>query len=249
MLNWYKQSLFLLILFFSIVSCKQADERSCFKSSGKLITKTLVLGNFTLLRLHPYVEYELVKDSMNYVELTCGENLLNFIDVSVEDSTLSIYNNNTCRFLRGYDKSVKAKIHINLLSNIYFDGTENLYSNDTILANYCTIMMRDAGGNMDLKLKSKELIVYKINASGKLKLSGKAWRAHYENTSFNVYDTKDLILRDSVFFLNQGYGNMYLNTSVIDVRGRIEGEGNVYYKGQPALTQIQILGLGQFLPE
>jgi hypothetical protein len=249
MLNWYKQSFIFTCLIFIFIACKQADERSCFKSSGKIITKTFVKGNFTVLKLHPYLNYELIKDSMNYVEVTCGENMIHFIDVSVSDSVLTLTNNNKCRFLRGYDKQIHVKIHINLLSNIYYDGTETLLSNDTILANYCTIMMRDAGGTMDLKLKSKELIVYKINAPGKMKLSGKAWKARYENTSYNVFDARDLNIRDSVYFLNQGYGNMYLYTDVIDVKGRIEGEGNVYYKGNPALTQIQLLGKGQFLAQ
>jgi hypothetical protein len=249
MQNWYKHFTCLCILILCLSACKHADERSCFKSSGKLITKTILKGDFTLLRLHPYIEYELVKDSMNYVDIICGENLFKFIDVSVEDSTLTISNNNKCRFLRGYDKNVKAIIHVNLVSNIYFDGTENLYSNDTILANYCTIMMRDAGGNLNLKLKSKELTVYKINASGKLNLVGTAWKAHYENTSFNQFDVSNLKIRDSVYFLNQGYGNMYLNTDLIDVFGRIEGDGNVYYNGFPALTQVQLLGKGQFLAQ
>jgi hypothetical protein len=246
MLNWFKILSFLSLLFFAF-ACKQADQRTCFKSLGKTITKTLVLGDFTLLRLHPYISYELVKDSMNYVEISCGENLFPFIDAQVEDSTLSIYNNNKCRFLRGYDKNVKATIHINLLSNLYFDGTEELTCRDTILANYCTVMMRDAGGNVSLKLKSKELSVYKINASGLLTLTGKAWKARFENTSFNKFDATNLILRDSIYFLNQGYGNMYINTDVIDVFGRVEGEGNVYYKGLPALTNILESNIGKFI--
>ena len=122
-LNWYK-SCFFLLLFLLFIGCKKQNERSCFKSSGKLVTKTLVQGDFTNLILHPFVEYELIQDSINYVEITCGENLFPFIDVQVQDSALTIANNNKCRFLRGYDKNVKAKIHINLLYNIYFDGTQ-----------------------------------------------------------------------------------------------------------------------------
>ena len=40
---------------------------------------------------------------------------------------------------------------------------------------------------------------------------------------------------------------MYINTNVIDVFGRVEGDGNVYYKGTPALTNILEIGKGRFL--
>ena len=48
-------------------------------------------------------------------------------------------------------------------------------------------------------------------------------------------------------FLNQGFGNMYINTSGIDVLGRIESDGNVFYKGIPALFNVQEFGKGKFL--
>ncbi len=245
-MNWYSKYLFLVVLLL-LIGCKKPYERPCFKSSGKLITKTLVQGDFTNLILHPYVEYELIQDSLNYIEITCGENLFPFIDVHVQDSALSIKNNNTCRFLRGYDKNVKAKIHINLLYNIYFDGTNKVYSDDTIKASYCTIKMQDAGGDMNLKLKCKELYVSKSNSTGLLALIGKTNKARYENNSLNKFDVSQLMVRDSIFFLNQGYGDMYLYTNVIDVFGRVENLGNVYYFGQPALTQIEEKGKGKFI--
>jgi hypothetical protein len=247
-LNWFNSCSFFSFLFFLIfIGCKKPTERSCFKTSGKEITKTLVKGDFTNLILHPYVTYELIQDSINYVEISCGENLFTFIDVQVQDSALKISNNNTCRFLRGYDKNVKAKIHINLLYNIDFDGTEDLYSNDTIKASYCTIKMRDAGGNINLKLKSKELYVSKSNSSGKLALFGKTNKARYQNSTLNIFDVSQLHVKDSIFFLNQGYGDMYLYTNLIDVFGRIEGKGNVFHYGEPALTQIELLGNGHFI--
>ena len=245
-MNWHSSYLF-LVIFLLIIGCKKPYERSCFKSSGKLITKTLDKGDFTNLVLHPYVEYELIQDSINYVEITCGENLFPFIDVLVQDSALTITNNNTCRFLRGYDKNVKAKIHINLLYNIYYDGTNNVYSDDTIKASFCTIKMREAGGDLNLKLKCKELYVTKSNSTGLLALTGKTNKARYENNSLNKFDVSQLVVKDSIFFLNQGYGDMYLYTNVIDVFGRIENLGNVYYYGQPALTQIEVKGKGKFI--
>lgn len=232
---------------FSFLFCKKTDERPCFKSSGKIVTKTLYLGDFTALNLYQNIEYELVKDSLNYIDISCGENLYPFISFSVADSALTIKNNNKCRFLRGYDKNVIAKIHIRELSNIYYEGTENLYSKDTISADYCTIMLRNSGGNLELKIKSKEVYISKINATGRLFISGTTYKANFTNHSYNAFDVSSLIIRDSVNFLNQGYGNMYIRTFGIDVFGRIESDGNVFYKGIPALSNVQEFGKGKFL--
>jgi hypothetical protein len=246
-LNWFKRTFFVLIIIFSFLFCKKTEERPCFKSSGKIVNKTVYLGDFTALNLYQNIDYELVRDSLNYIDISCGENLYPFISFSVSDSALTIKNNNKCRFLRGYDKNVIAKIHIRELSNIYYEGTENLFSIDTISANYCTIMVRNSGGNLELKIKSKELYINKTNATGRLLLSGTTNKAKFTNHSFNTFDVTKLIIRDSVNFLNQGFGNMYINTSGIDVLGRIESDGNVFYKGIPALFNVQEFGKGKFL--
>lgn len=245
-MNWFNYFI-LIVLSCLFLGCKKQNERACFKTSGKLITRSVIKGDFSYLILHPYVEYELVQDSLNYVEITCGENLFPFIDIQVKDSNLTITNKNTCRFLRGYDKNVKAKIHINLLYNLYYDGSENLFSKDTIKASFCTIMMQDAGGNINLNLKCKELSVKKSNALGILELSGKTNKAHYVNTSVNKFDVSKLEVRDSIYFLNQGYGDMYLYTNLIDVYGRLENIGNVYFFGKPALTQVENIGKGKII--
>lgn len=246
MLNWFKIFIFIFFLY-SFNGCKKPTERSCFKTSGKTISKFVHKGYFNILKLHPYVNYELLQDSLNYIEISCGENLFPFIEVDVNDSVLTIKNKNTCRFLRGYDKEVKAKIHLKSLFNIYFDGTGSLISLDTISASFFTLKIEDSAGDVNLILNSEVLSVYKTNASGSLILSGKTNKARYENTSLNKFDASNLVIRDSVFFLNQGYGDMYIYSKLIDVYGRIEGIGNVYYYGSPALTQIELLGKGNFI--
>jgi hypothetical protein len=248
MLNWSKL-VFITGISFFFIGCKKSTERSCFKSSGKLVSTIIDQGYFNILRLHPYVDYELIQDTTNYVEISCGENLFPFIDVAVKDSILTISNKNKCRFLRDYDKSVKAKIHLSSLFNIYYDGTGSLISLDTISASFFTLKIEDSAGEVNLIVKSEVLSVYKTNAAGLLVLSGKTNKARYENTSLNKFDVSNLEVRDSVFFLNQGYGHMYLYTKLINVYGRIEGVGNVYYKGLPALTQVQSLGKGKFIEQ
>ena len=87
---------FLVLLFFS--SCKKQADRSCFKITGSIIDKIIPLGSFTQLDLGPNIHYELIKDTANFIEISAGENLVNFISSDIEAGKLIIKNNNKCRF-------------------------------------------------------------------------------------------------------------------------------------------------------
>ena len=100
---------FLVPIFF--ISCKKEEDRSCFKTTGSIIDKIIPLGSFSKIHLGPYIQYELIQDTMNFIEISAGENIINFISSDIEDGKLLIENNNKCRFLRYKKEKVIAKIH------------------------------------------------------------------------------------------------------------------------------------------
>ena len=67
---------FLVPIFF--ISCKKPSDRSCYKMTGDNINKIIPLGSFSQLDLGPYIQYELIQDSTNFIEINAGENLVNF---------------------------------------------------------------------------------------------------------------------------------------------------------------------------
>ena len=72
---------FLVPIFF--ISCKKEEDRSCFKTTGSIIDKIIPLGSFTKIDLGPYIQYELIQDTINFIEISAGENIINFIKIRV----------------------------------------------------------------------------------------------------------------------------------------------------------------------
>ena len=70
---------FLMISFIFLLSCKKQSDRYCFKNTGSIIEKNIHLPSFSELDLGPYIHYEIVQDTVNFLEISAGENLINFI--------------------------------------------------------------------------------------------------------------------------------------------------------------------------
>ena len=75
---------FFLILLpaFIIISCKKPEERSCLKRSGDKTKEIVTTGEFNRLSLMEHLSYVLVQDTVSYVVLEGGKNLLGFVDCS-----------------------------------------------------------------------------------------------------------------------------------------------------------------------
>ena len=86
---------FFLIIPFIFSSCKKPSDRSCYKMTGDIINKIFPLGSFSKIDLGPYIQYELIQDTINFIEISAGKNLMNFISSDVEGGKLVIENNAT----------------------------------------------------------------------------------------------------------------------------------------------------------
>ena len=107
--NWklFKKHLinfnFLIIsIAFSASNCSDKKE-NCFYTSGQTITQRIPLENFKYVYLEDNIDYYLTQDTTNWIELTCDEKTLPFINIQVSANELKINNFATCDFLRNYE--------------------------------------------------------------------------------------------------------------------------------------------------
>ena len=60
-----------LFFFFGIAilfgSCKKPSDRSCYKTTGSIINKIIPLGSFSKIDLGPYIPYELIQDTIDFI--------------------------------------------------------------------------------------------------------------------------------------------------------------------------------------
>ena len=234
------------ILLFIIVSCSKQNNRSCKLEIGDTTTKKAPISDFDLLQLHDNIAYEIIQDSLNYIEIECGENLIDFIRIEEIDSAIAISNENTCSILRKYKDEIQVRIHLSRIKNIFYDGTKSIVSRDTLTSDYFTYAQKNGAGSTQLKLKSTAIQAMIISGAGDFILSGKTKYAYLSIAGEGFCNTLNLQIEDSSRVSNSSYGVMYVQTSSQPFTGDIYRSGNVYYAGNPSLLKLNEWREGRF---
>lgn len=230
-------------------SCKKAEDRSCFKSTGGIVTKEVSLEAFELMELYPHIEYELIQDSLDKLVITGGENVVNFVEASIVDKRLYIKNKNRCPFLRDPKKMIKVEIHFTTLYNLHYEGSERIFSKDTLQLPYFTLTIRDGAGPVDLKLNSEIIQADILHGWGDYTLEGKAKIARIGARSNGFCDTRKLLVTDSIYVASETSGDMYVNVGSLPLYGYIKSIGDVYYSGSPSPIVVIESSTGKLIAE
>ena len=130
----------MLLFFLQVTSCKKPENRSCSKGTGSSMSKIISLPDFQQMEIHQRLKIELIQDTVSFMEVIAGENLVNFIDWTVVDGKLEIWNRNKCPFLRYKTGDVLVKIHFTQLSKLIYWGSELLTNTDTIQTNHLDVL-------------------------------------------------------------------------------------------------------------
>jgi hypothetical protein len=239
-----KALLFFLLIF--TLSCAKQNKNSCGLEVGDIQTKIIPTSDFDLLHLHGNISYEIIQDSLNFIEIQCGENLIDFIEVIQEDSTIQISNANNCSVVRKYKDDIQVKIHLSRVKNIYYDGTKSIVSRDTLTSDYFTYAQKNGAGSTQLKLKSTSIQAMILSGAGDFILSGKTRYAFLSVAGEGYCNTLKLQIQDSLRVTNYSYGSMYVQTSNQPFEGDIYRSGNVYYTGFPSLLKLNERREGKF---
>ena len=247
-LRMFFKVLSIAIVLFLALACKKAEDRTCFKNWGEETTRTLALPDFNKLELYEQMEFVLIQDSTNKLVIHGGEHVVNFVKFEIDnDKKLTIRNTNKCNFLRSYKKKIRVEIHFTELINIYTEGTEPMYSKDTIYADYFTLFIRDGAGSVNLTLKSKYINADITHGWGDYTLSGSTDFARLAAKSNGFCDTYDLTIRDSVDVVCQTSSKMKVHADQILMKVSMISNGIVEYKGQPSSIVLNQIGTGKLI--
>lgn len=243
----FKSSL-VFVLLVLVYSCKKSEDRTCFKKWGKDAIREVSLPYFEKLEVYEQMEVVLIQDSTNKLVIKGGENVISFIDFEVSaEKKLVLRNKNKCNFLRSYDKKIKVEIHFTELMNIYFEGTEPMYSLDTLTSDYFTLFVRDGAGSVDLTLNSKVINAEVAHGWGDYSLKGKTDYARIAAKSNGFCNTYGLNVRDSLFVFCQTSSIMKVRADQIPMRVTMINNGIVEYKGIPSSINFQQFGTGEII--
>ncbi|MBM3163953.1 MAG: DUF2807 domain-containing protein [Bacteroidetes bacterium] len=238
--------LFLGLFFFVVLSCRKANERSCFKRSGDPSFRTVVLGSFNRLFLREHIKYVLVQDSTDQVIVRGGANLIPFIEIDEVDGLVTVVNKNRCNFLRNYDIPT-VEIHFTRLINLHFEGTEELYNLDTISTDYLTITLRDGAGTIDLTLNAIDIKAENTNGWGSMVLRGSTQSLRANLMGDGAFHFEELKVLNSLKILTVSSREQKIRAEAIPLQVQIDGMGNIRYWGYPSTISLNKYGSGDLI--
>lgn len=239
---------FILAVFLLLFSCKKAEDRSCWKSSGAVDTLVYTISDFDSLRLHEKLNFELVQSNQPKLEIIGGENLINHVKLDSLGDVLSISNANKCAFLRSYKEAVKVRIHLPTLRYIYTDISEEL-SNEGVLTYPNLFLLAHSGaGRIDLNVDANRVFLdasygnVDFNLSGQLNSLGLSVKS-------NAYgDTRDLKVKYQIEVFSNTVGDLHINAENTNlVKAELIYKGDVYLYGTPIAIEKTIEGEGSLI--
>ena len=227
----------------NLSGCQKENQFDCLKSTGTQVADNRMVAPFTHIRVFDNIEVELVKDSVHFIEIHAGDNLLPNIETKVENGVLTLHNNNKCNWVRSYKHTPKAVVHVATPRRILHDGYQTVRSRGTLVQDSIDLNITDAG-DFDLTLQSRFVRTTQYE-TGNITLKGTAQLFSFENYGLGKVYAAGLAA-DTVYGHVAGQGDNHVRATKV-VGATISGAGNVYYYGSPEQAGVSGPGPGQFI--
>jgi len=228
----------------TLSSCSQAS-KDCLKSAGEIDSTTFELEKFTIIDVYDIFNVY-VKQADNYsIKIKTNSTLLNNVEISLEDTILTITDKNKCYFTRDYNLEINIFITAPNLRKINFYNASTLISQNTL--NYERFLFRAYGklAFCDIDVNCSDHFFLSLwNVSGEFKVTGqcKYFEILNHGTSYiHAYEMD----AEYVWVEQKSLGDVEINASK-KIFGDIYDIGNIYYIGNPEIDS-NIIGTGKFI--
>ena len=241
-----KITLFILPLLI-FVCCNKEFENRCFEKQGDIKVDARTIDSFNRVDIWGVFDIELAQDTFEHIDVRCGENLFPYIETTVEENTLNIYEYVNCKWSREYVRP-KVTVYFRDLIHLRNKATCNIYSRDTIYLNHITIYLRNELAEMDLTMNANSILcIGSYTTTGKYYLSGKCNHLAVEVYNATEFDFSKLIAKKSTV-LSNSIGNV--DVYVTDLLStKLYNSGNIRLAYQPdSIDIIDNSGSGKIIP-
>lgn len=215
-------------------SCKKADERTCFKSTGDIIEETRPVPEFNVLQINDALNITLTQDTFNSIKIKGGENLIPFIKTENQENTLIIWNDNTCNFLRSYKKDLSVTLTYKSLDSIAIFGQCKLFStnaNTSTSPVYIEVMSDIA--SCDLKFDNAHIRLYVWDATGDYAFSGNTEYFYVLNRGTAFVRAENMVAK-ICSVKNRSTGDVFINVTD-ELKVELTNLGDIFYLGNPSI--------------
>lgn len=239
-------ALFFLPVIIFLFSCKKQEDRTCIKSEGESISKTILLDeSVTTVRLYDDVHLVLIEDSLTFVEIRAGKNMINHIEVLPQDTVLELRNNSKCYFLREFKHEAVVYLHSPDIREFHMYGFGTVKTETALVRQKFSINSWNSASIVDVELISQYFYCGIHAGAADITIRGKSHAADLYSASYGMIDATQFEMKNTYIDM-QGSGDCSVNT-IDHLYGYVKGSGSTYYLGEPRVDML-ITGRGEVKP-
>ena len=220
----------MIILFFVVYSCF----RNVIWDAGDEETRQEALSEYHYLDIRSIFDVILVQDTVCFIKITCGTNLIDRVKVSQKSDTLELKEMTDMNWTRSYRRTL-IELHFNRLRHIHIEKGVNITSAIPIISPLFSIWDDSDLSELDLLLDCTD---FKLSVSednfGIFTIHGKTKSSCLELDGAAHFRTEQL-QADSCYIEHKGIGDCYVNAQRV-VQGKIFENGRLYYKFYPGIS-------------
>ena len=259
------------ILFFLVSLMATSCSKSIFSNGAPVTESRSVEGNFTSICMYNNVNVKLVHSDYPHLELTCPENLIEKIvtKLSATGDTLIIKNENPFNWLRSFEYSIDLTVYFTNLHEINYAAIGDLSCTDpltgspytfldTIINGNDTIItpesvdrafflnINEGSGDINLTLDCDVLKNKFGNGTSNITLKGTTGYSEHITQSYGRIDA--LELNSNLVQVESSSTNDVYVWAQSQLEVQLFSIGNIYYKGDPAITIQACTSDGRLIP-
>lgn len=216
-----------ILSIFLFNSCKNG----LFDAGDTISKEYLFSDTFNLIEVQNIFKITLVKDTVNKAVVSCGENLMQYIDISESDKTIYLNHSISCNWSRDYENA-HIFLHLKDIPSIYVRKPAYFETLDTFKTqNFIIIVFaRMAEVNVCIDANYCNLFM-SIDDFGKYIISGKCINTIINPSGSGLIDTRNLISENG-FIWQRSIAKAYIYaTKQLNIK--FQANGNIYYYGNP----------------
>lgn len=217
----------------------------CIGNAGPIISQERPLMAFTRLTLEDNINYELVQNDTEKIKIDGPQNIIPNIQTEISEQTLIISNKTDCRWLRDASEKITVRVFFKNLTQINYEGSGDVTNLDTLKLNSLEISSEKGAGNVNLTLKTENLNVSNLKENAGFILRGLAKYCGIYSNARGQLSINDLSI-NNLTLIYSGLSDIYIQvTDALDAT--IRYKGNVYFKGNPAITRSDYFSSGRLI--
>jgi hypothetical protein len=235
----------LLIALFALTSLNSFAQRwETIKGNGQIKKETREVSNYTSLASQGSMDVQIAYGNSNSVVIEADENLLPYIETSVENGKLSIKTKKNVNLKSGSKMAVY--VSMTKINSLQLSGSGNINGSGAFTNDDKTDIGVSGSGNLALEFDSFKDLDLSVSGSGNIDLKSNATNSINAKVSGSGnIDCSNISSKDVEAKLS-GSGNIKVYASN-SIDAKISGSGNVYYKGNVQNISSKVAGSGKVL--